>query len=664
MPFEAPSLDTRTFEALKRAALLRIPRYAPEWTDFNESDPGITLVELFAWLTETMLYEMNRVPQRNYIKLLQLLGFEARPAQPAAAYLTFRVTAGGEVRSVAPRSRLSAQPRDGGDPLIFETTEGLDLIKLPLTDVQVFDGSGFAVVTAANAAPGPTFMPFGAVPQRGNALYLGFTQSDPPVAGRIFPDEMRWRIFLSAEQSAGKPIRAEEGTVAPTPPVTLVWEYRADALKWRRLNVFDDQSVAMTREGAVLVQGPMNPAATIEGRVTEPRFWLRVRIDSGAYPAGLTPAIDFIRPNVVRAENLSTVQGEFVDRSEGTPNQVFRLRFRPVDVSSLQLTVENPEGAPEPWRRVDDFLASGPDSNDFVLNATRGEVIFGDGKRGLIPPAGVVVTASLYRYGGGKAGNVPARSINTPLTALVGVDSVENERDAVGGADEQSGDDVLRDAPATLRHQERAVTPDDLTSLSLAAGGVAKARALALFHPDHPGIQVPGAVTVVIVPDNDDVPPKPSAALLAEVSRFLDKRRLLTTELYVKGPEYIPVRVEVKVEAEPYAAFDAVAKDIIRAINQYLDPLGRSLPPRGSGPRAERSNKSRPIGEDFHATDLFSVIQQVPMVKTVETLAVRINGQPHTPLQLPVFVPDDGMVFGTPDHDVVVVPYSETNEAP
>src|SRR6476660_3071579 len=112
MPLEAPLLDTRTFEDLKRAALLRIARYAPEWTDFNESDPGMTLVELFAWLTEMMLYQMNKVPERNYIKFLQLLNMELRPARPATAHLTFTAQAGAVARSLPERTRVGAQPPD------------------------------------------------------------------------------------------------------------------------------------------------------------------------------------------------------------------------------------------------------------------------------------------------------------------------------------------------------------------------------------------------------------------------------------------------------------------------------------------------------------------------------------------------------------------------
>ena len=69
MPLEAPNLDTRTFADLKAEALLRIARYNQDWTDFNESDPGITLVELFAWFTELMLYQFNQIPDDSFASI-------------------------------------------------------------------------------------------------------------------------------------------------------------------------------------------------------------------------------------------------------------------------------------------------------------------------------------------------------------------------------------------------------------------------------------------------------------------------------------------------------------------------------------------------------------------------------------------------------------------
>jgi len=205
------------------------------------------------------------------------------------------------------------------------------------------------------------------------------------------------------------------------------------------------------------------------------------------------------------------------------------------------------------------------------------------------------------------------------------------------------------------------VTSGDFAALAATAGGIAKAAALPLFHPDHPGIDVPGAVTIVVVPDNDDVPPTPSPDQLDAVCRYLEARRLLTTEVYVKGPKYIAIRVEAKVDVEPYASFDAVEMEIISAINQFLDPLGRVLPPQPGSARAERVGTGRDIGEDLHPTSLYGVIQKHPMVRTVSFLAVRVNEQPHDKLNEPITVPLDGMVYGAPGHTITVAPYRESD---
>ena len=83
MPLEIPQLDDRNFEELVKEAVARIPVHTPEWTNFNESDPGVTLVELFAFLTESLLYRSNQIPERNRKKFLSLLGIPLRAASSA-----------------------------------------------------------------------------------------------------------------------------------------------------------------------------------------------------------------------------------------------------------------------------------------------------------------------------------------------------------------------------------------------------------------------------------------------------------------------------------------------------------------------------------------------------------------------------------------------------
>jgi predicted phage baseplate assembly protein len=207
----------------------------------------------------------------------------------------------------------------------------------------------------------------------------------------------------------------------------------------------------------------------------------------------------------------------------------------------------------------------------------------------------------------------------------------------VGGQDEQDVEQLKEQAPHMLRSQNRAVAVEDFIALAEQAGGVARATAIALAHPHHPGVEVPGAITVVIVPDTDETPPQPSSDLIRQVCQYLDRFRLLTTEVYVKGPEYQPITVEARVAAQPYAAFDAVAQDVAKALNAALDP------------------RSWAFGQELYPTNLYGVILGVENVAAVHSLTLIVNGRPHDNLAQAVVVPADGLVYGT-DHQITVVP--------
>ena len=664
MPLKAPNLDDRSFEQIKELVRSRIPRYAPEWTDFNESDPGITLIELFAWLTEMMLYRMNQVPERNYIKFLQLLNLELAPPTPAQAHLTFTPRAGAEVQPIPQRSRVAAQSPQTGQLIAFETEAGLDLVRYALSDVQVYDGAAFQSRTQENLAGSRSYFPFGAQPQAGGALYLGFMPPEVLPQSPHFPQLIRLRIFLPASTTAGVAQRAEleDSGVPPAPPVELTWEYRhpEPPHRWRPLTLFKDETAGFTREGYIDIEGPQRAAITNEGRLIDPaeeqRFWIRCRLARGVYPVGAEPKIAFIRPNTVPARSLTTVRDEILGRSDGTPNQIFELRHSPILSSAaegemqddLQLRVES-NGEVASWVRVDDFLASQPDDLHFTLGSAAGNVQFGDGQRGCIPAGDAQIIASHYRYGGGAAANVAPGSIVIPLTTLVGVDGVTNERAAVGGRDEQTVDDLKAKAPWVLRHRNRAVTVDDFVALAQRAGGVVKATALPQVHPDHPGVAVPGAVTVVIVPDSQDRPPRPSAELIRHVCCYLNKYRLLTTELYVKGPQFVEVRVKVKVTAMPQVAAGTVQRLVRAVLDARLNPLDWVF------------------GRDFNPTGLYRDIYRVTdsfgteIIKDIPHLAIVIDNQEQREgegLSRPVVLAADQLIYAG-EHDIVVVPATD-----
>src|SRR5467141_2250992 len=103
MPLETPRLDDRRFQDIVDEAKSRIPRYCPEWTDHNVADPGVMLIELFAWMTDLLLYRVNQVPDRDFLQFLTLIGARPRPAVPARTELTFWLTAPTTGARIIPR---------------------------------------------------------------------------------------------------------------------------------------------------------------------------------------------------------------------------------------------------------------------------------------------------------------------------------------------------------------------------------------------------------------------------------------------------------------------------------------------------------------------------------------------------------------------------------
>lgn len=123
MPITAPNIDDRRFQDLVRDALARVPVRTPEWTQLGEGDPGVTLVELFAFLTESLLYRVNRVPEVSRIKFLRLLGVPLAAATPARGLVAFR-----SQRPDAPSETLPAGSEVRAGDIAFRTAAAIDVL--------------------------------------------------------------------------------------------------------------------------------------------------------------------------------------------------------------------------------------------------------------------------------------------------------------------------------------------------------------------------------------------------------------------------------------------------------------------------------------------------------------------------------------------------------
>src|SRR5687767_4857418 len=130
----APNLDDRRFQDLVDEAKRLVQRRCPEWTDHNVSDPGVTLIEAFAQMADQLVYRLNRVPDRNYVKFLELLGLDLRPPSAARGEVTFWLSAPQpQVVLVRADTEVATPRTDVEDPVVFSTTEELRIVPCSAT---------------------------------------------------------------------------------------------------------------------------------------------------------------------------------------------------------------------------------------------------------------------------------------------------------------------------------------------------------------------------------------------------------------------------------------------------------------------------------------------------------------------------------------------------
>ncbi len=625
-----PQIDDRQFDNLVAEAKTRIPRYTTEWTDFNPGDAGFALVELFAWMTELLIFRLNQVPLLNYIKFLQLIGIELNPALPAQATLVFPVQKGfaQSTVNVAAGTQVSADAPDGGTPIVFETQTALVALQAPLDAVMAYDGTYTVDVTPSNTTTSAGFQPFGALAPQNAALLLGFNPTQPFPGGTT----LSLGFWPSFKRALPPPMPCGGGASPVFAPARFVWEYFAGT-SWQPLKVLSDSTIAFTVPGYVRLQLPaagLIVLSTMPGKTDAKRAWIRARLAATFYEQA--PVLALVQANAVDALAAQTVLNEVVGGSDGTPNQTFTLSSTPVLDGTLDLWIDEGSG-PEPWTQVDDFSGSDGNATVYLLDPTTGTITLGNGDQGEIPTANLQnlsgsIVARSYKFGGGARTNIGAGTTLTLMTGIAGIDAgnIGLPYDAAGGADEETLDQAKNRAPEALKSKDRAVTVEDYELLAMQSGPIARAKALPLVNPNFPGQSVPGTVTVIVVPSVTtpvaNAPPTPSPGLLRTVCAYLDQRRLIATELYVVAPTYVPVSISLQVLAQPDADTGALQTTVENAIAAYLDPLtGGSLDPT-------RAGTGWPFGGTIYFVNILRIATQDSDVLSVAEVTITLNGAP------------------------------------
>ena len=357
----------------------------------------------------------------------------------------------------------------------------------------------------------------------------------------------------------------------------------------------------------------------MEGRF-RPLYWLRARLDADADP---TVAFKTFRLNTIAATQAETRLEDGLGRSDGRPSQRFKLPKTPVlidpatDAPDLDLEIRE-DGDPAIWTRVDDFYTSGREDRHYRLDPQTGEIELGDGRRGRVPVAGSQVIALRYRVGGGDIGNAAADLVSKLKGRIRGVKAMANPAPARDGRDAELPEDARLRAPSTLRARDRAVSAQDFADLAMeAAVNLHSAHALPRMAvgPDGALEDRSGAVTVIILPWAEGPRPQPDEDQLRAVCRHLEPRRLVTTELHVRGPDYVTItRLTGRIDVRQGYDLGAVKSRVYDALSAFLDPL-----------RGGESGTGWPMGSDIYWADLYEVMLSVDGVQRASRLDVRLG---------------------------------------
>jgi predicted phage baseplate assembly protein len=666
VPANTPVFDPRDFQDLVDEAKRRIPQYCPEWTDHNVSDPGVTLIELFAWMVDILLYRLNQVPERDYLKFLDLIGARPKPAVPAIAELYFWLTAPQAASQVIPRGTEIATRQTETKAAVKFTTDADLRIRVPALKYWILsravDGGAkledVSVRLTWERAAQPVFQE---APKEGDTFYLGFEQN---LAGHLV------RLNVGCETLVAINILQED------PPIT--WEFwngedwapllpppedldllRQTEAECQQLGPRLDDTRGLNRNGRVILVIPRTCATrelVVGSRALE-ACWIRCRAarrnpQERFYDR--SPVINQFRTESIGGMVLARQSFEVVDealgRSDGTPAQSFGLLHAPILPRQADgdrpetIEVQRPDGVYETWIEVDQFSDSSPTDPHFMVDELSGEVRFGPRLRepggeerqyGRVPPKGRQIHFTRYRSGGGTVGNVGRGTLVVPRssTDLSYVKWVTNIRAATGGRDRETIEGFKLRGPKLVRTRQVAVTQSDYEFLAHeATPQAARVRCFAASADGRSDLPAPNHVRLLLVPavpTRDEVIPREQLELRPEVRRelcrkvraYLEERCPVTTELAVGLADYrwVSVRARLVIRARP--DLEAVEREAIRrrVEDEANRTLCRFIHPVTGGP----DDAGWPFGKSLTLGDVYPLLQGVGEVEYVDEVRFR-----------------------------------------
>lgn len=654
-------LDQITFEEMLEQARNKIAGCYPEWTDFNYHDPGMTLIELFAWLKEIQQYELDHVGDVHRRSYLHLLGDDIRHRRGAEAFVRVQTE---RALSVPQGTRFLASG------IVFETEEAQEL-------------PGTAIVSCLALSPGRerlgcldteqmtmgnqvSFWPFGRKAEPGTCLYI---RCSGPL-----PVKKELRLTVRVNEGRQRPRNPAEAGTRPLAAFSLAgWSGSG----FRKAKLINDGTLGLLFDGQIrfALEEEMTPHE-VEG---ETGCILRLRLEDSQYE--MPPAVSFLDLNTLRVKQKETAACWLAAKEEGNgtykvshnlcicgnlkvflqegglyrelqarleapdprdgsvricpqeevpqggrihvlacgdedwykghrilgtgrgfPGECFLLDEACVAQEELVILVEEPEepGYYRRWERRKSFAGSGPEDFHYCVDGAGGRILFGDGFHGRAPE-GKVLLASYVRVQGSE-GNVKAHRLCADPCGFLGELAADNPWKACGGREEETVRQAFDRVRRELSSAGSMVTAQDYEQAVYQTPGLRIESCRAIFG-DAPEKQT---VQMVVKPCSPQKRPGLTKAFIRNIEEHLEAGRLLGTRIQILSPAYIRLAVYLEVTVHPQYQ---EAREIIRnAVEESL------------------SFMKTQFGGTVFSSGLYGQVDRLPCVYEIRSLLLEARG--------------------------------------
>ncbi|MCH5275797.1 MAG: baseplate J/gp47 family protein [Lachnospiraceae bacterium] len=660
-------LDRTSFDEMVERAKNRIVSIYPEWTDFNYHDPGITLIELFAWRKEIQQYELDHIGESHRRKYLQLLGTDIKHRTPAQCFVTAEPSAPCLIQEGC---RLEAAG------VIFETK---DKQMLPGVSIKCCLGWLEDMISFLDgdrlALGGPfQFYPFGSMAREGTCLYIGL--SGPlPVGENV-------ALTIQVDRQGGFP--RNPACKDSIPLGKLDFSYW-DGTQYQSVKLIREETFGLLFDGQIVFR--VNSLMQECKIGNEDGYFLRVLLKESQYEA--PPAISFLDMNTLRVKQKETVakwlaasgvgpgdiiwgehnlcamgevrvfaeqQGCYreipvlskevetatgrtrirLKQSEvnlfdaeafwilayikedwyirhsvlgighGFPNECFELEDFQGSYEDLELLIEAAErpGLYQKWEKREDFSGSGPEDEHYCVDSITGRILFGNGIHGMAPE-GQVLLASYARILG-SGGNIKAARIQHLQNQSGEEIKAVNRWDACGGQNEETVEEAFVRVRRELMQPKNLVTAQDYEQMVTATPGLCVESCKALFLEDRVGKETGQTVKVVVKPYSPNSRPGLTPAFIQNILRHLEKKRLLGVRIKVISPIYI--KLSVLVETAVHPQYQDAEGMVEQAVKEYL------------------ANLTEQFGTTVSYSNLYGYIDRLDCVAGIRSLMLEADG--------------------------------------